>query len=42
VMDVVRDPSPLGILALFGLLLLSVGLSFGLQQIIDSWRRRSA
>lgn len=42
VMDVIRDPSPLGIVALFGLLLLSVGLSFGLQQIIDTWRKRNA
>jgi phosphatidylserine/phosphatidylglycerophosphate/cardiolipin synthase-like enzyme/uncharacterized membrane protein YdjX (TVP38/TMEM64 family) len=42
VMDVIRDPTPLGLLALFALLLLSIGLSFGLQQIIDGWRKRNA
>jgi len=42
VIDVIRDPTPFGILALFALFLLSVGLSFGLQQIIDSWRKRNA
>ncbi|MBI2253300.1 MAG: VTT domain-containing protein [Proteobacteria bacterium] len=42
VMDVIREPTPLGILALFALFLLSVGLSFGLQQIIDMWRKRNA
>jgi phosphatidylserine/phosphatidylglycerophosphate/cardiolipin synthase-like enzyme/uncharacterized membrane protein YdjX (TVP38/TMEM64 family) len=42
VMDVIRNPTPLGILALFALFLLSVGLSFGLQRIIDAWRKRNA
>lgn len=41
IMDVIHDPSPLGIAMLFALLLLSLGLSFGLQRVIDAWRGRN-
>ncbi|WP_374650056.1 VTT domain-containing protein [Dongia sp.] len=42
IMDVVRDPSPVGIAMLVALLLLSIGLSFGLQRIIGAWRGRKS
>lgn len=42
IMDVVRDPTPLGLAALAALLLFSIGLSYGLQRAIGALRKRSS
>lgn len=42
ILDVVKDPSPLGIAALVTLLILSIGLSYGLQRAIGALRKRSS
>ena len=42
ILDVIREPTASGVAALVGLLLFSIGLSFGLQRLISSWRKRRA
>lgn len=42
ILDVLRDPSPTGILALTALLILSIGISYGLQRAIGALRKRSS
>jgi phosphatidylserine/phosphatidylglycerophosphate/cardiolipin synthase-like enzyme/uncharacterized membrane protein YdjX (TVP38/TMEM64 family) len=42
ILDVIRDPSPFGIAALVAILVLSIGISYGLQRAIGALRKRSS